>query len=534
VPAQSPVTVTINTKSPGSIIPTDFNGLSFESLSLRKDNAGVNGYFFDSINTQLLTLFSNLGIKNLRIGGSSIDSNKYDYVPANEDIDALFRFAKAAGVNVIYSLRLKNGNSTQDASSAKYIWDNYKQYIDCFSIGNEPNIYHGKDPDITDYSSYLAKWREFAAVVVDSVPDIKLGGPDNDNGGTTWGTNFAHDEKVSGIVKSIFFHYYVGNSAKNKTPQQIIDEVLSPDWITTDYPIRYNASGAVALLLGFPYRFTESNSYYVPPPGIQGGNNCFATALFALDYMYWWSEHGAAGVNFHTTQWKYNGTIYLDADGNFDIYPMGYGIKAFDVGGHGRMDSVLISNPNNLDLTAYAVAGSNGLYVTIINKEHDSGARDAKVNIKADNYSDGASVIYLKSLNGAVGTTDITLGGEAISDTSIWHGVWSPIDSTNMSSGNYIVTVPASSAAIVRIINSATSIQTLPFSKEKFMLGQNYPNPFNPITSIHYQIPFTGQVLLKVYEILGREVRILVNKREKAGNYKINFDASKLSSGVYF
>ena len=67
-----------------------------------------------------------------------------------------------------------------------------------------------------------------------------------------------------------------------------------------------------------------------------------------------------------------------------------------------------------------------------------------------------------------------------------------------------------------------------------FSLSQNYPNPFNPSTTISYQIPVPGKVTLKIYDILGREVTTLVNKEQKAGNYKVNFDASRLASGVYF
>ena len=68
----------------------------------------------------------------------------------------------------------------------------------------------------------------------------------------------------------------------------------------------------------------------------------------------------------------------------------------------------------------------------------------------------------------------------------------------------------------------------------KFELAQNYPNPFNPATTINYTIQKLGLVTLKVYDILGKEVATLVNETKDAGNYSINFNASKLSSGMYF
>jgi|GEM_PF-3626032 len=66
-----------------------------------------------------------------------------------------------------------------------------------------------------------------------------------------------------------------------------------------------------------------------------------------------------------------------------------------------------------------------------------------------------------------------------------------------------------------------------------FSLSQNYPNPFNPSTVISYQLPVSGLVTLKVYDILGNEIAALVNEYRSAGNYEITFDAAGLSSSVY-
>lgn len=68
----------------------------------------------------------------------------------------------------------------------------------------------------------------------------------------------------------------------------------------------------------------------------------------------------------------------------------------------------------------------------------------------------------------------------------------------------------------------------------KFDLSQNYPNPFNPVTKINFDIPQSGLVTLKVYDLLGKEVAIVLNEMKDAGYYTVNFDASGLSSGVYF
>ena len=82
-----------------------------------------------------------------------------------------------------------------------------------------------------------------------------------------------------------------------------------------------------------------------------------------------------------------------------------------------------------------------------------------------------------------------------------------------------------------KVVTTLNEENTVP---SKFELMQNYPNPFNPSTSIEYSVPSNEYVLLKVYDLLGNEVHTLVNERQSAGNYEVNFDASNLTSGIYF
>ncbi len=130
------------------------------------------------------------------------------------------------------------------------------------------------------------------------------------------------------------------------------------------------------------------------------------------------------------------------------------------------------------------------------------------------------------------------------------------IDNTYLESGKYLT-----ADAVMIMINRKLSPDVVITDVEdenlteliqptEFILEQNYPNPFNPVTKIRFVIPnevrnlkdFSSQtprndntlVTLKVYDVLGKEVATLVNEEKPAGNYEVDFNASKLSSGVYF
>jgi hypothetical protein len=68
----------------------------------------------------------------------------------------------------------------------------------------------------------------------------------------------------------------------------------------------------------------------------------------------------------------------------------------------------------------------------------------------------------------------------------------------------------------------------------EFRLFQNYPNPFNPATKITFALPESGNVNLVVFDLLGKEVEVLVNEHLPSGNFEVNWDASNYPSGTYF
>jgi hypothetical protein len=513
---QAQVKLTIDTSIREFAIPDDFVGLGFETKSVVPDTYGVSGNFFSPANTQLITLFSNIGIKQIRVGGGTVDgSGREEHcvtpTPSYKDIDNLFEFARAAGIKVIYSVRLENLGACanphlaeDDAKIVQYIWTKYRANLDGFSIGNEPDVrgYHSRpgesvDPAIYEttpgvpgsaYPSYLADWKHFAQVIHEAVPDAKFSGPDtavsdassftpDPADGVSWTVQFARDLKGSEMLAEALQHHYVWGGPGNTTAQEAIDDMLSSAWDDDTsagmqpahnggkaefhpYPFVYAKVLAPLVSLGVPYRMTEANDCL---HGVVGASDGFASALWALDYMHWWAAHHMAGVNFHNNPWIPSDTIVPNPNpcassgcGNYRTAPKGYGMKAFELGSHGYVEPVAISNPNKINLTAYAVGTDQDLYVTIINRTHNTthDATDAQVVIQADGFKLGkADFIALTGGEpGNAAATTVTLGGATITNDAPWQGKWTPLGPSK--DGRVTLNVQSTTAVIVRIHSS--------------------------------------------------------------------------------
>ena len=495
-----PVTVTVGAGHPGPVIPGDFAGLSFERGPLNPGNAGVPGYLFSPANDSLVTLLRNLGLRNLRIGGGSVD----EFVPAGlggdgfTGIDSLFAFAAAAGVQVIYTLRLLNPVARRiddlasvHARAAGHIWRRYRENVASFAIGNEPDWHtfhtyqgHPLDPAIREeisgvpgsaYPSYLACWRDLARVVGEAAPGAPLSGPDtgayaphtytpDHETGVSWTERFARDEAGAGRVTDITQHHYAGGDPGETTAGQAIGNMLSAAWVNGTgigrqpagtayypYPWLHASNLAPVAAAGLRYRLTEANDYL---GGVPGASNAFASALWALDYLHWWAAHGAAGVNFHNKQWLRTATVVPDPvapGGGYATTPKGYGIKAFTLGSAGRVKPVAIGNPGGINLTAYCVGGADTDFVTIINKTHGAGAADAAVTIAPPGR--GAPRAEVMTLAGArpgeATGASATLGGATITGDAPWHGAWTALSADPLAGVG--LTVRAATAAVVRL-----------------------------------------------------------------------------------
>lgn len=440
VRGQEAVTVTIESRPHGYEIPVNFAGVSIFTGTQVRDHKGVPGNLFSASNTQLVTLFKSAGLHHLRLGATGSPKSGSKNLN-HEDIDALFAFAKAADIKVIYSLHFIDGPAT-----AKYVWDNYRPYVDYFAFDNEPDSRLDEDSGTpaTGPKDYFASWRDFASDVIKAAPGAKFAGPDAS--GRALVKRFVQAEKDSGFLALVTQHTYVGgNPIKHGIDlSHAIENMLSREWVTNNYPQLYRTVLEPVQKQGLPFRLTELDDHV---HGVTNASDAFVSALWALDCMHWWAAHGAAGVNFQNTEWLRTDTFYRDADGNYQIRPKAYGIKAFDLGSHGRVQSVKIDNGKELNLTAYAVADATNLYVTIINKEHGTGASEASVNILSPGFGwKTASVMFLTAGDGGVESTNgVTLGGGTIANNMPWEGKWAVVVSKNQD-----LPVSAPSAAVFR------------------------------------------------------------------------------------
>jgi len=452
-PAQMPVTVTFNPRQPGAAIPTNFLGLSFE---MQRVLAETNGYhYFSPDNQALIATFHTLGIKHLRVGGNTADRPTLP-VPSVADVDQLFTFAKAADIKVLYTLRLNQGDPAAAAALAKYISQHYAAQLDCFAIGNEPNVFS------TNFDVYFAEWQRFAAVITapSNCPDAKFSGPGVSPGHEKWSARFATNLASTGLLKYISQHDYAGGDARKVTnPEAARDKILGTSM--EPHYAKFAATFVPAILTnGLPYRFEEANSFY--DGGALDVSDTYAAALWALNYQWWWASHGMSGINFHTgdkvaardTNKPCRYATFWTATNGYNLHPIGYAEKMFSLGSQGKLLPV-VSTPladTNLNFAAFAVLGDDGnYYATLINFSHAATATNYSVQLAIPQASGfiAGQIIRLATPDGDVARkTGVTLGGAEILNDATWTGLWDKLD---VSRAPLMVELPPATAVVVKL-----------------------------------------------------------------------------------
>ena len=200
-----------------------------------------------------------------------------------------------------------------------------------------------------------------------------------------------------------------------------------------------------------------------------------------------------------------------DRDGNGEIYYK----RSTDAGVSWGVDTRLTNNSADSRNPSVAISSTT---VHIVWPDQRDGNDEIYYKHSTDGGIAWGSDIRLTNSVGESSWPSVTVSG------SVVHVVWN-----DKRDGNYEIYYKRNPDDNVTGIEAFKS--DLP---EEFFLEQNYPNPFNPSTTISFSIPNEELVSLKVFNSLGEQVAELINETKPAGNYSVSFDASKLTSGVYY
>jgi photosystem II stability/assembly factor-like uncharacterized protein len=269
---------------------------------------------------------------------------------------------------------------------------------------------------------------------------------------------------------------------------------------------------------GSAYRTTDNGSSWSPFGGLDGVGDLIAvgSSIFASNYGY--APHaGFLGGVYVSTD---DGTNWTEEDhGLPGVYPWGVGayVKHFLLEGT-KVFAGLFA------MGVYSTEDGGANWTDVTNGLPDSNVTqlyEVNRSIFACTYGKG---VFFSTNDGA----NWYAWNEGLTTTAGFLGICS--DDSNL----YIC---ATNMGLWRrpLSEITTSVQV----NEKgppsvFTLSQNFPNPFNPSTTITYQLPTNTLVILKVYDVLGREVQALVNERQNKGNHSVTFNGINLPSGVYF
>lgn len=437
------VNAVINDSKPGYTVSPFFEGLSYETALL-----GENPEYLNSQNKVLINMVRNLGHGVLRIGGNSSDlidwaGNNTDTTKKNiittDQIDRLASFSKATGWPVIFGLNLVNKNADAAAKEAAYVYKKLGRNLLSIQSGNEPNVYFlGPRPKSYSYNNFCAEWYNYFKAIKKEVPQVNFAGPDVTPFDNNWLRDFATQEAVN--INMIDGHYYDTGPASN--PSIAYGDILNENKKFYQY---LSTLRSVAVANNKPFRISECNSVY--GKGKPGVSNVFASALWALDFMWKVADSGGQGVNFHggNTGFVYSPIAHTGND--YVARPEYYAMLAFKYGAVGRTIIPVEMDRRAYNISAYAVISPKKTYsVTLINKEIKT---DAVFTLRFAKAVDNVSVARLTS------PTITSADGIAFAGSQVnTDGTFTPdVTEIYQLTGSYTVTVkvPAASAAVVKV-----------------------------------------------------------------------------------
>jgi hypothetical protein len=202
----------------------------------------------------------------------------------------------------------------------------------------------------------------------------------------------------------------------------------------------------------------EANSFY--DGGALDVSDTFASALWALDYQWWWAAHGASGINFHTGDkvaardenkpCRY--AVFWTSSHGYNVHPIGYALKLYSLGARGALLFPEVKNEDNLNVAVYAASENRDDFkVTLINREHGQSGRAAEIVLNSGLVQGRAKALFLTvPENDVAAKTGITLGGAEIRDDATWPGKWGALPPP-AAEGQFKLNLPPASAVLVEI-----------------------------------------------------------------------------------
>ena len=461
----------------GPVIPDNFVGMSLSRTFINGANGSAqpfNPTWYPGTSRTTYQQFTNLlgqvGIHHWRTINSYMGSAT-DPTPAQDN--QFFTALAASGVtNVIYSLHcFCETTSSDNIATATNILKNPQdaRMLESFALDNEPNYNINQECPTTKWTEpqYEVQWSMVysqieSGIAAAGLPMSPFSGPDDGgdvppNPGTNTPQSWVQFFAATGVSKQFYTmateHDYdsscgptwptaIGMAATNLSPARAVNWNLAYTKLlsgSTSWPNDWQGNK-------LRFRLTEASAYNNGggtggPNGNTNGQN-FSTALWELDFCHWWAQRGCAGVNPFNRPVDYSAPIQLDWNaGVWTAMPYAYGLKAFNLGGHGlpfTNSAAFFSNPSGINVTAYGVLSTDSqhLYVTVINKTFSATSEGAaNLTIPAPrNFNTPANAQYMLlscmpdgQEGNATNLQTAYLGGATIPNSGKWSGTWSPL-----------------------------------------------------------------------------------------------------------
>ncbi|HUI30997.1 MAG TPA: TIM-barrel domain-containing protein [Candidatus Acidoferrales bacterium] len=413
------------------------------------------------------------------------------------------------------------------------------------NMGMSGIVYHNSDIGGFDNGSttpeLYARWMEFGAFC----PVMRAHGYDGDNGTEPWSFGTQTEEIVRNIIKLRYcllpYNYTAANEA-----------------YTTGMPM---ARPLVLEYSNDPNVYNESSAYlwgddFLVAPVVQSGQTTQMLYLPQGKWVEYWTDKVYNGGTTVTTSAPLNEVPLFVKAGS--IIPMQPAVNYVDEFPSDTMDLAIYPDPDNASTFSLyeddgkTLAYQKGAFATThFSEAITDGSRTMEITVGSsigDYNGKPADRVYVCAIHKAsnvpadVRFFNVSSGANYRLDLLVSRGSLDAVPSgyfyDTLSQVLY-VKIPANADSTYSVLIDSvdiTGIRKNPSPASGYELEQNYPNPFNPTTAIGYQISSAAgeRITLKVYDVLGREIKTLVNEVEKKGRYVVEFDGSALSSGVYF